>query len=308
MEAIECVLCENSRSEPVIQENGFTGRQCVGCGLIFVSPRPSREEMDELYESGEAHLSPEFFVANPDSRSARAHARSEVKRLRRHVTRGSLLEVGPGRGTFLVEARDAGFDVYGVELNQIQAEFMRTRRGIPCVNSLEAVSSIGPQRFDVVYHCDVLSHFYDPIEEFRHINELLVEGGYHVFQTGNFGDIDHKYFRYIKSFQYPDHLFFHSNRSLQALLQQTGFEHVHTYRYSTLPGQRLRTQLLRLFRRHEDDGAAESSTAHPGESGVPRIVRNVFDYINYLLRYSVGALVAKERDPQTLIVVARKPA
>ena len=307
------MFCENSDSRVVIEENGFTGRQCAGCGLIFVSPRPSRREMDERYESGAAHLSPDSFISGAGSRSARAHARREVKRLSRHVAGGSLLEIGPGNGTFLVEARRAGFDVYAVELNPTQAEFIRTRHGIPCATSLDAAPGLGPERFDVIYHCDVLSHFYDPLEEFRRIKELLVLGGYHVFETGNGGDIDHKFFKDIKSFQYPDHLFFYGQRSLRELLRQTGFEHLRTYRYSILPAMLLRKQLLRLLGRRSDRSgkvppAMDHIETRGSAGGAAHIARGILDYISYVTRYSVGALAIREHHPQTLIVVARASA
>jgi SAM-dependent methyltransferase len=313
VESIECVLCESSTSEPVIEENGFVGRQCARCGLIFISPRPSREEMEEVYESGEAYLPPEFFATDRDSHVDRVHARRAVRRLQRHVAGGSLLEIGPGSGMFLAEAHRAGFDVCGVELNPTQAAFIRKRRGVPCVSSLEEASSLGPKRFDVVYHRDVLSHFYDPLAEFRKIHELLVAGGHHVFETGNGGDTDHKYFRHFKSFQYPDHLFFYSIRSLDALLQQTGFARVHTYRYSILPEMVLHTQLRHLVRRLRSRSGSEIATpsnhssAH-ASGGVAQTARNALDYVSYSLRYSVGALATDDGHPQSLIVVARKAA
>ena len=186
-ETINCPFCSTSASEPVIHENGFTGRQCASCGLIFISPRPSREEMAQLYVCGKAYMSPELFLSTSRSLSERIVASDSIRRLRRNVSSGSLLEIGPGNGTFLSRAQRAGFDVYGVELNPSQAEFIR-KRNIPCVTSLDAATTIGPDLFDVVYHCDVLSHFHYPITEFEQINALLKPGAYHVFQTGNFGE------------------------------------------------------------------------------------------------------------------------
>ena len=52
LQEITCVLDPGSHGDPVISENGFTGRQCAECGLIFVSPRPTREAIDEIYEQG----------------------------------------------------------------------------------------------------------------------------------------------------------------------------------------------------------------------------------------------------------------
>lgn len=311
VQEISCVLCRDSDSEPVIQENGFTGRQCSHCGLIFISPRPSRDEIEEIYEHGEAHLSPEDFIAGPESLAGKVRAKRDVRRLRRHAKGGRLLEIGPGRGTFLAAAQRRGFGVYGVELNPAQAKFIRNERGIPCVESLDDAQTLGPDAFDVIYYRDVLSHFYDPHEEFARLHGLLKPGGLHVFETGNFGDMDHKYFRLIKSFQYPDHLFMYGERSLGLLLDQTGFEHVRTYRYSILPEQYVHSKVRRLIGSglansgERSGGVAQASTSSP-RRGVRESARQLLDLFYDGLQRTAGAIPARAAVPKTLIVVARK--
>lgn len=318
-ETIGCPLCRTTASKTVIEENGYTGRQCDICGLIYISPRPSRDEMEELYARGNAHLSPEFFIGNARSVTARLNARHDVSLMTRHVTNGSLLEIGPGSGSFLASARAHGFSVYGVELNPRQAQFIRDVRGIPCSTSLPGARDLGPSEFDVIYHCDVLSHFYDPLGEMRAINALIRPGGLQIFETGNLGDVDHGEFRRIRTFQYPDHLFFYSERSILALLRETGFEHVKTYRYSRLPEQLIRTQIWRVTRRSrgqaraDGDGAPEVDKPSPDmDHDMPskggRLARDALDLGLFGLRVTVGRLVVRRDVLQSLIVVARKIA
>ncbi len=319
MQEIKCVLCEGSHDAAVISENGFTGRQCSNCGLIFVSPRPTRQQIDEVYEKGEAYLSPEWFVQTPESLSAVLRARRDAKLIQRHIAGGSLLEIGPGRGTFLVAARERGFEVAGVELNPTQAAFIETHHGIPCAQSLEAAATVGPGQYDVIYHRDVLSHFYDPHEEMGRLRDRLKPDGLQIFETGNLGDVDHRYLGLIRSFQYPDHLFFYGDRSLKRLLDQTGFELVHTYRWSVLPDRWVRARLTALLRRlntllrgHRNltaDGAATTAAVPPAAAGHGRagqIARQALDLFYYGLHRTVDAIPVAETVPQTLIVVARK--
>lgn len=338
---ITCPFCPGSSSHPAIEENGFTGRQCDTCGLIFVSPRPSQAEIAELYEDGDAYLPPEYFIWSSRSLTGRLNAWHNVRLLARHArSGGSVLEIGPGAGTFLERARQSGFDPYGVELNPQQADHIRSQLGIPCAPSLEEARSLGPEQFDVVYHCDVISHFYDPIAEMRKLDELIRPGGLHIFETGNLGDVDHRHFKLFTAFQYPDHLFFYSDRSLQKLRAAIGLEHVTTYRYSILAQHLLRDQIRRLSHRGDGNataggpgnGAADESgngavggpatgagtaTGGGGESVAasrPRmpsrsglLARDALD-LGYLgLRLGLGRFVVRHDDPQTLIVVARKP-
>jgi 2-polyprenyl-3-methyl-5-hydroxy-6-metoxy-1,4-benzoquinol methylase len=317
MHEIGCVLCDGAGSKPVIVESGFTGRQCANCGLIFISPRPSRDEIEEVYRQGDAHLSPQWFVHGREAIASRLRAARDAQLVQRHAAGGSLLEIGPGRGTFLAAARRRGFDVFGVELNPTQASFIRAELGVPCAESLEAAQELAGGRFDVIYHRDVLSHFYDPHEEMERLRALLKPGGLHIFETGNLADVDHRYLRLIASFQYPDHLFFYGERSLRKLLEQTGFAHVQTHRWSVLPERLLRSWIDRARNRvsgRSDRGLPEVDAARhaprPEPSGARsssgQIARQALDLLYYGLQLSVGRIPVSERTPQTLIVVARK--
>jgi 2-polyprenyl-3-methyl-5-hydroxy-6-metoxy-1,4-benzoquinol methylase len=312
-----CVVCRCSRSAPLISENGFTGYQCDECGLIFVSPRPSRQEIDEVYRRGEAFLSPEWFLGG-EAVASKLRARRDVRLVRRHAGGGSLLEIGPGRGTFLAAARRSGFDVLGVELNPLQASYIRDERGIPCVESLDAAEDLGVERFDVIYHRDVLSHFYDPQAEMERLRALLVPGGLHIFETGNLADIEHRHLNLIKSFQYPDHLYFYGERSLRMLLEQTGFSHIHTYRWSVLPQLWLRSQIGRVRVRASSGGGSAGGARSDDAQGIVRplpggrrrageaAARQALDLLYHGLQLSAGRIPVGGGVPQTLLVVARK--
>jgi SAM-dependent methyltransferase len=305
-----CVVCGCSRSAPLISENGFTGYQCAECGLIFVSPRPSRQEIDEVYRRGEAYLSPEWFLGR-EAIASKLRARRDVRLVRRHIEGGSLLEIGPGRGTFLAAARRSGFDVLGVELNPLQASYIRDKRGIPCLESLDGAEDLGAERFDVIYHRDVLSHFYDPQAEMQRLRALLKPGGLHIFETGNLADVEHRYLKLIKSFQYPDHLYFYGERSLHRLLEQTGFSLLHTYRWSVLPQFWLRSQIGRLRRTSTGAGGeAVESDMRPAPAGRwgtgGEAARQALDLLYHGLQLSAGRIPVSGQVPQTLLVIARR--
>jgi hypothetical protein len=313
-EEISCPFCPAAASQPVIEENGYTGRQCDSCGLIFVSPRPAQAEIAELYAEGDAYLPPEYFLWSSKSVTGRLTAWHNVHTVKRHAHGGTLLEIGPGAGTFLARAKASGFDPYGVELNPQQADFIRSELRIPCANSLAQARQLSPKQFDVIYHCDVLSHFYDPVAEMRELGSLIRPGGLHIFETGNLGDVAHRHFKRFGAFQYPDHLFFYSNRSLQKLLAASGLEHVRTYRHSILAQHVARDQTRRFSRRRDHNGSSGNGAGEPVASRptMPSrkglVARDTLD-LGYLgLRLGLGRVTLRDDDPQTLIVVARKLA
>jgi SAM-dependent methyltransferase len=293
VEAITCIFCGVDDSFPAIHENGFTGRKCRRCGLIYVSPRPSRDEVANLYGHDHAHISSGAHVAAENYK--RLHARHTLRILRRYATKGQLLEIGPGAGFFLEEARAAGFAPHGIELNPAQVDFIRGY-GIPCVAETVAEAFRG-QSFDVVYHCDVISHLHDPIAEFRAMHGRLCERGLLLFETGNFGDVRVDRLANVPRFQYPDHLFFFSSGNIVRLLALSDFELLRVYRYS-LGADLLRWKLASLLPSH-NDGRPGSEQAVARESALK-------SRIAFFARYRLGALFPRRGRHQTVIVVARK--
>ena len=208
MEEICCIFCNIGSQNVLIKENGFQGRKCPQCGLIYISPRPIYNDIVNLYGHDEAHMSAQAHIERAFMK--RIYARHNLRYITKFVRNGRLLEIGAGAGYFLVEAQQMGFEPYGIELNPIQAAFIRNKLGIPCVESPLDTGLFTSQRFDVVYHSDVVSHFYDPYAEFAKMSQVLKEGGFLVFETGNFGDIAEKFMKFPVAFYYPEHLFLFS--------------------------------------------------------------------------------------------------
>jgi len=318
LEEIKCIFCEIESSQVVIEENGFQGKKCPQCGLIYVSPRPSFEEIVHLYGDDQAHISSASHIS--DSFQKRLYARHHLGLIRPVVKSGALLEIGAGAGYFLDEARKIGFYPFGLELNPVQADFIRCELKIPCEETPLSTSVFEGKKFDVIYHCDVIGHFFDPISDFKKMNAILKDGSFLIFETGNLGDVDPHYFKYFQRFQYPDHLFSFSTDSLGRLLDRTGFNILKIYRYSILPQLILIQLSAGIRRRFSKPARRQGSPANGGSTGktaggtqqphqgstVKRVIGPVWDYLNYVLRYQVGAILPKEGRPQSVIVIAQK--
>ena len=311
MDEIECIFCAGSTSSVVIQENGFDARQCANCRLIFVSPRPSADETAALYLTDSAHLSAQSHVAAQQTLVSRGEARYRLSVLRKYIRPGSTIaEIGAGGGAFLAEAKHQGFDVQGVELNPLQAAFIRDGRGIACAPSLaELRETTGRETHDVVFFRDVVSHFSDPIGEFATFNAALPLGGVIAFETGNLADVDPRYFRYFSLFQLPDHLFFFGDASLKALLGLTGFELVAIRRWSILPQLRALHLLHRLRGRSAGTGQHRSGDSAEAVAGKRSPLGAAVVYFLYhVLPARLGAVAPKRGRPQTTLIIARKTA
>ncbi|HGE72014.1 TPA: hypothetical protein ENX78_14340 [Candidatus Poribacteria bacterium] len=99
MESVKCLFCNNESKEVFWQENGYIGRKCHNCNLIYVSPRPEEKEMALLYKIGKAGgvSTKEHINYSYGKELIAKHALSIIKK---YKTRGNILEVGSGGDNF----------------------------------------------------------------------------------------------------------------------------------------------------------------------------------------------------------------
>ena len=322
LETIPCIFCGLGSDDIVVKEDGYTARKCPSCGLVYLSPRPIAQAVIDLYGRDNARVSAASHLAAGTLK--RFYAKHHLSILNRYVRQGELLEIGAGAGFFLDEARKKGFDVHGIELNPAQASHVRHTLKIPCEDKPLEMCSFGEKKFDVIYHCDVISHFHDPIEEFRKINRKMKHNGLLIFETGNFGDVEEKYYSAYTRFQFPDHLFLFGERNLRDLLARSGFHVEHIYRFSILAQLSVlkTTAVLRRILRSTQipivwflsriggilfaQGPSNTGQRMSRIGRCRRILKQINRFSTYLIRYRVGAIMPKRGRPLTLIVTARK--
>ena len=309
MEDISCIFCGKPTYHIAISENGYTGRKCQGCNLIFISPRPSAAEVTHLYT--DEHVALYVDAQFKFERFKRMVASSTIAKIKNYKKNGSLLELGPGGGSFLQEAYNYGYEPYGIELNPIEARWINEKLRIPCENVALNEGSFGGKQFDIIYHSDVLSHLYDPISVFSDINRALRKDGLLVFETGNIADVDKKYYKFFYQFMYPDHLFFFGEHSIKLLLEKTGFKQVFVYREAIFLQMLLQKALWGLKDLLKDKQVIEDIKTHKRvdtESrglSAKRKLRLLYRYVShYLVR--LGRILPKNGRPLKLLCVAEK--
>jgi SAM-dependent methyltransferase len=89
-------------------------------------------------------------------------------------------------GTFLADARDAGWAMSGLEINTEFPEFCRKELGIEDVKvGLISDPPFADASFDAVAMLDVLEHMYDPVAAVTQCARLLKPGGVLVVKSPN---------------------------------------------------------------------------------------------------------------------------
>jgi len=147
--------------------------------------------------------------------------------------RGRLLDVGCGDGVFLKHAKQAGFEVWGIDFDRKSVEVARKALNTDTIYamSLEEFYEYAKKeglKFDVITFFEVLEHQDKPREFLEMVKGLLKEGGYIAGSVPNrerlfAKDIDWKYFHG----DYPPHHFLRfSKESLEKVLKLSGFSEV----------------------------------------------------------------------------------
>ena len=205
-----CFLCHTVSGQVIWRENGFEGRLC-NCGMLYTdtagrSPESFLDFTDEFHQDA--------FYALP--------ARLKAQWMAEHCPRGKLLDVGCGDGFFLAAARDLGYEVAGMEPHEGRAEQVVRRFGVTVERALIEQDSLPPSSFDVVYHCDLLAHFPDPVAALRSMMRLLRPGGVLCFEVGILGGISPFWYPLIGTIGLGQHLWLYSYKALYELFDQAG--------------------------------------------------------------------------------------
>ena len=156
---------------------------------------------------------------------------TRVRKLGRPRPGARLLDIGCGRGDFILAARRRGWDVVGVEQSQNPVMDMRAQLALTVLTP-EALAETPDASFDAVTLWHVLEHLPEPRTQLAQIHRLLRPGGQLVIEVPNYGGWHGRFGRAAwHHLDVPRHLLHFDRTSLGRLLSVSGFEEV---RWETL--------------------------------------------------------------------------
>jgi SAM-dependent methyltransferase len=251
-----CPICSSTRVHFVPfqylhNERRLAGKKCMRCGIIFISPQPTAEELRDLYsreyfEGGDFRCGHEGEYCNPETLEHLASPEL-LQRILSRVRGKRFLEVGCAGGALLNAARDLGFQVQGVELSEVASAMAREKFGVPVFTGTIESAEFPDASFDVAYLGDVIEHLPDPVESMKELHRILDVGGLLVLalptQTNTlFSRIGFGAYtlagRTATVALPPYHLFEYRPGSLKFLLLHSGFQ-IETVRQGIIPPQRI---------------------------------------------------------------------
>lgn len=211
LEHVQCDLCgENSyelryrKPDDWLWLNQFEYPvvKCVNCGLVYVNPRPTFEEMGQFYP-----------VGYHDGRDDPNH---QVRYLNQYdyiknFKANRILDIGCARGDWLnfIKDQNPGCELHGVDAFSAG------------VNSDEIIfhkcaltdANLDKDYFDLITSWAVIEHVHTPSDYFTVVSKVLKPGGKFVFLVTNSESL---YGKYAYKEDIPRHLYHFSERSLSA--------------------------------------------------------------------------------------------
>jgi len=206
--------------------------ECKNCGLIFPNPMPVCQNLSKLY------LDLEYFDLHPIDEKL-DYYKSLILRLEKILgEKGTLLDVGSGRGEILIKARELGWRVTGIDISESFCEYIKQNYNIDVINA-DFLSHDFPEKFDILIASAVLEHVYDPLKFIKKAHRLLNTDGLLYLDLPNeaslyslLGNLYYKltlrdYCINLAPTFPPYHIYGFTKKSLHYIIDMIGFELIH---------------------------------------------------------------------------------
>jgi SAM-dependent methyltransferase len=237
-----CTCCGSSESRQFISSKrpGFNINiaQCNDCGLFYMNPLPSIEELEKLY----AH----YEIASLWDHGSEFFNQQVIEAVTPLTPSGGrILEIGCSYGKILAGLQQKGFQVMGVEASPSACHYMKQKFAIPFFEGfvesyLETVN--GKETYDAIIALNIIEHLLDPYQVLNGLGNILNPGGHILMIVPDVslalflarlrkivGDrdpykIETRGDSTEVTFNSPGHLYFFSRKTLALLCERVGWK------------------------------------------------------------------------------------
>lgn len=234
MEEVLCPVCGTAPTPFAVDYQGFQLCRCTTCGLQFLSPRPTFEQLAEKVYNETYHAKPD----KPDhlNESSRYQFERQYRSIEKLLGRiGKILDVGCGNGTFLSYGQPRGWEAFGCDI--VLSPYVRDSKSFPLWEGRLLDIDFGDARFDAIRFNHVLEHTQNPMAELERSRELLNPGGLIYIAVPNIAGISthlknlqsrlHLKKRRWRHYAALHHLWFFAPSTLRRLIERADLRVLH---------------------------------------------------------------------------------
>ena len=266
MDKITCNICNSTKYNKLYaiksSETGATFNlvKCSQCGLVYLNPQPSNEELNKYYREDKYYSYTEVFREDQGQLNLIERVKKmfrkqifltygsnnhdifqELKKFiffpfkRRFggipmfINKGKLLDVGCGDGLFINELKSLGWFVYGLEIDQGAVKRAQSS-GLDVYCGRFEDFDFNSHKYDVVRLWHVLEHFKNPNFNLRKILSILKPDGQIILGIPNVNSLYSRIFKQDWSgLDVPRHLYHFSPQTIKKILVECGYSNIKIY-------------------------------------------------------------------------------
>ncbi len=280
-----CRICRSVRTHSLLFSiSGYPIWRCLQCGVAATEVGGSFDAASiyglDYFQGGHRDGYADY---KGTERVIRAEFRHLLRYLSRFEIQGKVLEIGSAFGFFLQEARAAGYESIGIEINREAVEFCRERGLSTHAGELDDQFTRRHGPFGAIVALDVIEHLPDPRRTLELAYACLQPNGHLILTTGALASWTSRFLgKRWRLLTPPQHLFFFSRNSLSQLLTQCGF----VIQRMDRPWKRVPAQLM-VYQAWRMLGLPQIAISAIRDIGVPM---NLWDTVRIVAR-------AKKRAP-----------
>ncbi|PZP47082.1 MAG: class I SAM-dependent methyltransferase [Pseudopedobacter saltans] len=232
----QCPVCNSRNIQKVLTAEDFTVShekfeiwECADCTARFTQDVPDMEGIGVYYKA-------EAYISHTDTNKGLVnrlyhYVRSiTMKQKKTFVEKetglkgGSVLDIGAGTGAFASVMKTAGWQVTGLEPDEIARTNAERLHGLKLRPS-SALFSLEENSFDAVTMWHVMEHVHDLHGYWKRIARILKDEGVFIVAVPNYTSYDAQaYGSFWAAWDVPRHLYHFSPKSMDVLARQYGFQ------------------------------------------------------------------------------------
>ena len=231
MQHRSCPICAGRKIAYAFSHDGYRVCRCDDCTFLFVNPQPPDEVLATIYNETYfiGSIAGESAIAQ-DVKRATARHYLQLMTLYGGPLRGRLLEIGCGRGEFILEAVAHGLEAVGVEYAEAsasQARALAAGRAEIVTGDIDS-ANFPDESFDYCVFADVLEHVRDPAAFIERVWRVLKPGGLVFIATPSMDSPSARFMRENWVEFKLEHLSYFNRHTLDQLLHRHHFADIQT--------------------------------------------------------------------------------
>jgi 2-polyprenyl-3-methyl-5-hydroxy-6-metoxy-1,4-benzoquinol methylase len=232
----QCPVCSSTDIKNVltVKDHSVSGQsfqlaQCGVCTLRFTQDVPGAASIGPYYkaEGYISHTNTSKGLVNRAYQFVRKRTMVGKRKLIEKttgITKGQLLDLGSGIGSFVNEMRQNGWQVSGLEPDSDARKVAKELYQLD-ISDTNVFYQLPAGSFDAITMWHVLEHVHDLSAYIQQLKKILKENGRLLIAVPNYTSLDAEiYGEYWAAYDVPRHLYHFSPRSVQVLMEKHGLK------------------------------------------------------------------------------------